>query len=134
LKWTVWKVYNIWRVSSSGIWRPVVCWVAPDVSEERWVQLNGLHGVISQKMILFITTAVKTSNPIYYIYLSDSGRTQFKSEHFLFMKYPYIKYHATDKPKALIKTKTISTLTVKRNFITASCLYYFWGIPHFYKP
>jgi hypothetical protein len=25
--------------------------------------LNGLHGVISQKMILFITTAVKTSNP-----------------------------------------------------------------------
>jgi hypothetical protein len=23
----------------------------------------GLHGVISQKMILFITTAVKTSNP-----------------------------------------------------------------------
>jgi hypothetical protein len=27
------------------------------------VQLNGLHGVISQKMILFITTAVKTSNP-----------------------------------------------------------------------
>jgi hypothetical protein len=25
--------------------------------------LNGLHGVISQKMILFITTAVRTSNP-----------------------------------------------------------------------
>jgi hypothetical protein len=25
--------------------------------------LNGLHGVISQKLILFITTAVKTSNP-----------------------------------------------------------------------
>jgi hypothetical protein len=29
---------------------------------KRWLQLNGLHGVISQKMILFITTAVKTSN------------------------------------------------------------------------
>jgi hypothetical protein len=27
--------------------------------------LNGLHGVISQKMILFITTAVKTSNPTF---------------------------------------------------------------------
>jgi hypothetical protein len=26
---------------------------------------SGLHGVISQKMILFITTAVKTSNPTY---------------------------------------------------------------------
>jgi hypothetical protein len=24
---------------------------------------NGLHGVISQKMVVFITTAVKTSNP-----------------------------------------------------------------------
>jgi hypothetical protein len=33
---------------------------------------NGLHGVISQKMILFITTAVKTSNPteIYLIFCS----------------------------------------------------------------
>jgi hypothetical protein len=29
----------------------------------RRLKLNGLHGVISQKMILFITTAVKTSNP-----------------------------------------------------------------------
>jgi hypothetical protein len=27
------------------------------------VQPNGLRGVISQKMVLFITTAVKTSNP-----------------------------------------------------------------------
>jgi hypothetical protein len=27
------------------------------------VQLYGLHGVIFQKMILFKTTAVKTSNP-----------------------------------------------------------------------
>jgi hypothetical protein len=25
---------------------------------------NGLHGVISQKIVLFITTAVRTSNPI----------------------------------------------------------------------
>jgi hypothetical protein len=24
---------------------------------------NGLHGVISQKIVLFITTAVRTSNP-----------------------------------------------------------------------
>jgi hypothetical protein len=27
------------------------------------MQLNRLHGVISQKMILFVTTAVKTSIP-----------------------------------------------------------------------
>jgi hypothetical protein len=29
------------------------------------LQLNGLHGVTSQKMILFITTAVKISNPTF---------------------------------------------------------------------
>jgi hypothetical protein len=29
------------------------------------LQLNKLHGVTSQKIIRFITTAVKTSNPIY---------------------------------------------------------------------
>jgi hypothetical protein len=81
-----------WIVSYSGIWRHVVRWVSTEVSEEhiasifrvevisstrnqqasRWrrdfpptrrLSLNGLHGVISQKMILFITTAVKTSNP-----------------------------------------------------------------------
>jgi hypothetical protein len=33
------------------------------VSEERRVPLNALHSVISQKKILFKTTAVKTSNP-----------------------------------------------------------------------
>jgi hypothetical protein len=33
------------------------------VPPRRRVQLNVLHGDISQKMVLFITTAVKTSNP-----------------------------------------------------------------------
>jgi hypothetical protein len=41
---------------------------APDVPKryvppKRRLTLNGLHGVISQKIILFITTAVRTSNP-----------------------------------------------------------------------
>jgi hypothetical protein len=87
------KLTLSWRVSSSGKWRRVVRWVSTDVSDDhiasifrveeigsanqrasRWryvppkrpLKLNGLHrlhGVISQKMILFITTAVKTSNP-----------------------------------------------------------------------
>jgi hypothetical protein len=79
-----WKLI-IWWVSSSGIWRRLVRWVWTDVSEVlsgfllnfllrpwRWPRyvppkrrstLNGLHGVISQKMILIITTAVKTSHP-----------------------------------------------------------------------
>jgi hypothetical protein len=33
------------------------------VPPKRRLTLNRLHGVTSQKMILFITTAVKTSNP-----------------------------------------------------------------------
>jgi hypothetical protein len=80
------KEYKSWRVSSSGMWRRVVCWDATDVLEEhiasiwnflrpwRWrryvppkrrLHLNRLHGVTSQKMILFIITSVKTSNPKY---------------------------------------------------------------------
>jgi hypothetical protein len=41
------------------------------VPPKRRLKLNVLHGAISQKMILFITTAVKTSNPtnIIVIYL-----------------------------------------------------------------
>jgi hypothetical protein len=33
---------------------------------------NGLHGVASQKMILFMTTAVKTSNPAFVTSFSDT--------------------------------------------------------------
>jgi hypothetical protein len=62
------KLENIWRVSSSGMWRRIVCWDATDVSEERRLHLNRLHGVIFQKTILFISTAVKTSNPTLRIF------------------------------------------------------------------
>jgi hypothetical protein len=33
------------------------------VPPKRRLTLNGLHGVISEKIVLFITTAVRTSNP-----------------------------------------------------------------------
>jgi hypothetical protein len=39
----------------------------------RPLTFNGLHGVISQKMMLFITIAVKTSNPINYRMSEKSG-------------------------------------------------------------
>jgi hypothetical protein len=39
------------------------------VPPKRRLTLNGLHGVISQTMILFITTAVKTSNPTWHLFL-----------------------------------------------------------------
>jgi hypothetical protein len=43
----------------------LICWTYFFDPEDGgdMLKLNGLHGVISQKMILFITTAVKTSNP-----------------------------------------------------------------------
>jgi hypothetical protein len=40
---------------------------------------KGLHGVISQKMILFITTAVKTSNPTY----NSTDCTIYRTAHFI---------------------------------------------------
>jgi hypothetical protein len=38
----------------------------PCVPPKRRLKLNGLQGITSQKMILFITTTVKTSNPTYH--------------------------------------------------------------------
>jgi hypothetical protein len=35
------------------------------VLPKRRLAFNGLHGIISQKMELFITTAVRTSNPAF---------------------------------------------------------------------
>jgi hypothetical protein len=49
-------------------------------SSERLLTLNGLHGVISQKMILFITTAVKTSDPAYLKFLHKSIHFQTDTE------------------------------------------------------
>jgi hypothetical protein len=37
------------------------------VPPKRQLTFNGLHGVISQKTVLFITTAVRTSNPTFGI-------------------------------------------------------------------
>jgi hypothetical protein len=39
------------------------------VPPKRRLTSNGLHGVISQKIELFITTAVRTSNPTEYEYI-----------------------------------------------------------------
>jgi hypothetical protein len=54
-----------WRVPSSGILR----WKSKGVSMDhvaRRLTINGLHGVIFQKTELFITTAVRTSEPAIY--------------------------------------------------------------------
>jgi hypothetical protein len=40
-----------------------------DVSPKHWLTFNGPHGVISQKIVLLISTAVRTSNPTQLIYI-----------------------------------------------------------------
>jgi hypothetical protein len=52
----------------------------PYVPPKRQWKLNGLHGVISQKMILFITTAVKTSNSTLFKIWWHGGNTEFGNE------------------------------------------------------
>jgi hypothetical protein len=41
------------------------------------LKLNGLHGVISQKIILFITTAVETSNPTFLLVVYLHGNAYY---------------------------------------------------------
>jgi hypothetical protein len=38
-----------------------------------WLTFSGLHGIISQKIVLFIITAVRTSNPIYNVMVQCLG-------------------------------------------------------------
>jgi hypothetical protein len=45
-----------------------------DVPPQLRLTLNGLHGVISQKMILFMTTALKTSNPTEILFVAAFNR------------------------------------------------------------
>jgi hypothetical protein len=50
LEWINYWIQNmnkIWRVSSSGMWRRVVCWVATDVSEEHIASIFRVEEIIS---------------------------------------------------------------------------------------
>jgi hypothetical protein len=46
-----------------------------DVLPKRRSTFNGRHGVLSQKMVLFITTAVRTSNPTKLQFYTITGLT-----------------------------------------------------------
>jgi hypothetical protein len=46
-------------------------WWRRYVPPKRQLQLNRLHGVISQKITLFITTTVETSNPTWWILIAE---------------------------------------------------------------
>jgi hypothetical protein len=51
-----WKAGPAWLILRLWSWRRYV-------SPKRWLPFNGLRGVISLKIVLFTTTALKTSNP-----------------------------------------------------------------------
>jgi hypothetical protein len=55
--------YTVHKSKQNYIMKSIIFWDGGDIPSKRRLQLNRLHGVTSQKMILFITTAVKTSNP-----------------------------------------------------------------------
>jgi hypothetical protein len=42
-----------------------------DVPPKRRLAFNGLHGIISQNTVLFITTAVRASNPAIRIWATE---------------------------------------------------------------
>jgi hypothetical protein len=66
---------------------------------------NGLHGVVSQKIALFITTAVRTSNPPEVI--GDWRKLHNEELHYL--------YNSNDQGKEDEMGKTCSTLGAKMN-------------------
>jgi hypothetical protein len=45
------------------------------IPPERRLTFNGLHSVISQKIVFFITTAVRTLNPIRYYFTGYNDKT-----------------------------------------------------------
>jgi hypothetical protein len=60
------------RAYSSTLKMEAIC------SSETSVDVNGLHGVISQKIVLFITTAVRTSHStITYIFAKSFSNDEF---------------------------------------------------------
>jgi hypothetical protein len=50
----------------SGAYSSTLKW-RQHVPPKCWLTFNGLHGVITQKIELFITTAARTSDPTNYI-------------------------------------------------------------------
>jgi hypothetical protein len=68
----------------------------PASKQNNWLTLNGLHGVISQKLILFITTAVRTSNPTQFCFIFWRSEVQFS------VRRPVMKtVHVHDFPQPL---------------------------------
>jgi hypothetical protein len=58
----------LWRVSSSGIWRRVIRWVAPDVSEERIALLRAQHSnAVPRHLILLGCTFQGTHSDLVFL-------------------------------------------------------------------
>jgi hypothetical protein len=62
-------------------WLPAWRW-RRYVHPKRRLTFNGLHGVISQNIVLFITTAVITSNPTYLQYVIPEKNNTIRVKYF----------------------------------------------------
>jgi hypothetical protein len=82
------------------------------------VLLNGLHGVISQKTVLFTTTAVRTSNPTTY--------SLFYSKNFIMDNFPQIKKKQIRK--ILILTMAAFRSWILWSFLLEMLIVYLWVV------
>jgi hypothetical protein len=71
---------------------------------------NGLHGVIFQKMLLFITTAVKTSNPVSYLLSYGSRTSNFKYK----IKKKVVQDGHTERSKSLLASLSLQAKLCNR--------------------
>jgi hypothetical protein len=76
------------------------------------LKLNGLHDVIYQKMVLFITTAVKTSNPTKENLFSREIMCLLKTSRDLQMLFVAVTYIAEG-----LSFETLLTLKVEKSLI-----------------
>jgi hypothetical protein len=76
------------------------------VPPKRRLHLNTLHGVTSQKMILFITTAVKTSNPTSMLLLQSRNHSVY-----------IILVYTINYVYMSLSVSTVLDLTLKQNIM-----------------
>jgi hypothetical protein len=81
------------------------------VPPKRRLTLNGLHGAISQKLILFITTAVKTSKLAWSFHLYLARGTCYEVPHYTIISSPL-------SPDVFLSTLFSQTLSLCSSFNT----------------
>jgi hypothetical protein len=102
-----------WLILGSWRWRQHVC-------PKCQLTFNGLHGIISQKTKLFITTTVRTSDPTWTLCLQNPT-TRPHPKPLQFITYDHLN---TDVPFISKSPKWPSFKASHHNFVWISCLVY----------